>query len=86
MIRHRAAYLTYEGVLETGGVYQWKRRGEKHLFNPETIHLLQKATRMGDYALYQKFASKINEQSHDAMTLRGLFEFKKQISIPLEEV
>ena len=86
LIRHRAAYLSQAGVLETGGVYQWKRRGEKHLFNPETIHLLQKSTRLGDYALYQKFAQKINEQRQDAMTLRGLFEFKKQISVPLEEV
>ena len=86
LIRHRAAYLPKAEVLETGGVYQWKRRGEKHLFNPETIHLLQKSTRLGDYTLYQKFAHKINEQSQDAMTLRGLFEFKKQIPVPLEEV
>ena len=86
LIRHRAAYLPQAGVLESGGLYQWKRRGEKHLFNPETIHLLQKSTRLGDYALYQKFAHKINEQSQDAMTLRGLFEFKKQIPVPLEEV
>ena len=86
LIRHRAAYLSQEGVLETGGLYQWKRRGEKHLFNPETIHLLQKSTRLGDYPLYQKFAQKINEQRQDAMTLRGLFEFKKQIPVPLEEV
>lgn len=86
LIRHRAAYDTHSGVLETGGVYQWKRRGEKHMFNPETIHLLQKSTRLGDYELYKKFASKINEQTKDALTLRGLFEFKKQISVPLDEV
>jgi glutamate synthase (NADPH) large chain len=86
LIRHRAAYLPQEGVLEAGGLYQWKRRGEKHLFNPETIHLLQKSTRLGDYELYRKFAQKINEQRQDAMTLRGLFEFKKQIPVPLDEV
>ncbi|HAH38613.1 MAG TPA: glutamate synthase subunit alpha, partial [Algoriphagus sp.] len=86
LIRHRAAYHTESPVLETGGVYQWKRRGEKHLFNPETIHLLQKSTRLNDYGLYKKFADKINEQSKDALTLRGLFEFKKRISVPLEEV
>lgn len=86
LIRHQAAYETQSTVLETGGVYQWKRRGEKHLFNPETIHLLQKSTRLGDYELYKKFAQKINEQTKDALTLRGLFEFKKRISIPLEEV
>lgn len=86
LIRHQAAYETPSTILETGGVYQWKRRGEKHLFNPETIHLLQKSTRLGDYELYKKFAQKINEQTKDALTLRGLFEFKKRISIPIEEV
>ncbi|MFC4870204.1 glutamate synthase large subunit [Negadavirga shengliensis] len=86
LVRHHAAYETESPLLETGGVYQWKRRGEKHLFNPETIHLLQKSTRLGDYQLYKKFASKINEQTRDALTLRGLLEFKKRISIPLEEV
>jgi len=86
LVRHRAAYNSQAPILETGGVYQWKRRGEKHLFNPETIHLLQKSTRLGDYSLYRKFADKVNKQSTDALTLRGLFEFKKRISIPIEEV
>lgn len=86
LIRHQAAYQAERQVLETGGVYQWKRRGEKHLFNPETIHLLQKSTKLNDYALYKKFAEKINVQTKDALTLRGLFEFKKRISIPIEEV
>ena len=86
LIRHHAAYNTDSPILETGGVYQWKRRGEKHLFNPETIHLLQKSTRLNDFNLYKKFAEKINIQTKDALTLRGLFEFKKRISIPIEEV
>ncbi|EIM77676.1 ferredoxin-dependent glutamate synthase [Nitritalea halalkaliphila LW7] len=86
LIRHRAAFKGSGPVLETGGVYQWKRRGEKHLFNPETIHLLQKSTRLGDFNLYKKFAQKINDQTRDALTLRGLFEFKKRIAIPVEEV
>ncbi|MFD2036504.1 glutamate synthase large subunit [Belliella marina] len=86
LIRHHAAYNTDSPLLETGGVYQWKRRGEKHLFNPETIHLLQKSTRLNDFNLYKKFAEKINTQTKDALTLRGLFEFKKRISIPIEEV
>lgn len=86
MIRHKAAFGASAEGLESGGVYQWKRRGEKHLFNPETIHLLQKSTRLGDYNLYKKFAQKINEQSQDGLTLRGLFEFKKQIAVPLDEV
>ncbi|MDO9552668.1 glutamate synthase large subunit [Rhodonellum sp.] len=86
LIRHHTAYETETPVLEAGGVYQWKRRGEKHLFNPETIHLLQKSTRLNDYSLYKKFAEKINIQTKDAITLRGLFEFKKRISVPIEEV
>lgn len=86
LIRHRAAYETETPILEQGGIYQWKRRGEKHLFNPETIHLLQKSTRLNDFGLYKKFATKINEQSKDALTLRGLFEFKKRITVPIEEV
>jgi glutamate synthase (NADPH) large chain len=86
LIRHHAAYQTESPILETGGVYQWKRRGEKHMFNPETIHLLQKSTKLNDYGMYKKFAQKINEQTKDALTLRGLFEFKKRISIPINEV
>lgn len=86
LIRHHTAYETHSPILETGGVYQWKRRGEKHMFNPDTIHLLQKSTRLGDYELYKKFASKINEQTKDALTLRGLFEFKKRITVPIQEV
>lgn len=86
LVRHHAAYQTESPILESGGVYQWKRRGEMHLFNPETIHLLQKSTKLNDYGLYKKFAQKINEQTKDALTLRGLFEFKKRISIPIEEV
>ncbi len=86
LVRHHAAYHTHSPILETGGVYQWKQRGEKHLFNPETIHLLQKSTRFNDYALYKKFAEKINNQTRDAYTLRGLFEFKKRIAVPIGEV
>jgi len=86
LIRHRTAYHISSTTLDAGGIYQWKRRGEKHLFNPETIHLLQKSTRLNDFSMYKKFAAKINDQSRDALTLRGLFEFKKRISVPIEEV
>ncbi|MBK6266705.1 glutamate synthase large subunit [Marivirga sp. S37H4] len=89
LVRHRQAFPTKKGVkkrLEVGGVYQWKQRGEKHLFNPETIHLLQHSTRTNNFPLYKKYASKINEQLKDTLTLRGLFEFKKRIPISLSEV
>ncbi len=72
--------------LEEGGRLQWKRRGEIHLFNPQTIHLLQHATRKGDFETYKKYAKLINEQSEKALTLRGLLTFRKNKSIPLEEV
>lgn len=72
--------------LEVGGVYQWKQRGEAHLFNPQTIHLLQQSTKTKDYQLFKKYSSLINEQSEKAITLRSLLKFKKSKSIPLSEV
>ncbi len=61
--------------LRTGGLYQWKRKGEFHLFNPATIHLLQYSTRMGDYATFKKYSKLVNDQSEKACTLRSLFDF-----------
>lgn len=72
--------------LDEGGIYQWKRRGEDHVFNPQTIHLLQYATRKGDYEIFRKYSKLINDQSRQAMTLRGLLDFRKGSSIPIEEV
>ena len=57
--------------LDTGGIYQWRANGEKHLFNPTTIHKLQKATRLGDYAVFQEYSNAVNDQSRDLYTLRG---------------
>lgn len=72
--------------LEVGGVYQWKQRGEAHLFNPQTIHLLQESTKKNDYQLFKKYSGLINEQSKRAITLRSLLEFKKGTPIPIDEV
>ncbi|MEI6266222.1 MAG: glutamate synthase large subunit, partial [Sphingobacteriia bacterium] len=73
--------------LPVGGVYQWKRKGEFHLFNPQTIHLLQDATRRNDYNTFKKYSSVINEQSERACTLRSQFEFvKNRPSISIDEV
>ncbi len=78
---------TPQNLLPEGGIYQWKRRGEGHLWNPDTIHLLQQACRTGDYATYKKYAQKINEQKEHMFTLRGLLDFAKhRNSIPLEQV
>jgi glutamate synthase (NADPH/NADH) large chain len=62
-------------LLPEGGIYQWKRRGESHLFNPTTVHLLQHATRTDDYSIYKNYAKEINEQSEKHFTIRGLLDF-----------
>ncbi len=73
--------------LTEGGVYQWKRRGEFHLFNPQTIHLLQHSTKMNDYPSFKKYSKLVNDQTEKACTLRSLFEFKPtRPSIAIDEV
>ena len=86
LVRHKLAYQKEGTPLQVGGIYQWKRRGEKHLFSPEVIHLLQHSTKSNNYSLFKKYAAKINDQSKDVLTLRGLFEFKKRNAIPIDEV
>src|SRR5690606_30916940 len=86
LIRHRNAFKFHAPALQEGGVYQWKRKGEKHLFDPETIHLLQYSTKRNDYSLYKKYSERINNQTRDMLTLRGMFEFKNRNSVPLDEV
>ncbi|MBI2272977.1 MAG: glutamate synthase large subunit [Bacteroidetes bacterium] len=73
--------------LPVGGIYQWKRKGEFHLFNPQTIHLLQHATRMNDYATFKKYSKLVNDQTEKACTLRSQFQFKRnRPSISIDEV
>ncbi len=73
--------------LPVGGVYQWKRKGEFHLFNPQTIHLLQDATKKNDYSQFKKYSALVNDQSQHACTLRSQFEFvKNKPSISIDEV
>lgn len=86
LVRHRLAFQKEGTNLQVGGIYQWKRRGEKHLFSPEIIHLLQHSTKSKNYPLFKKYVAKINDQSNDTLTLRGMFEFKKRNALPLEEV
>jgi len=74
-------------LLPEGGIYQWKRRGESHLFNPTTVHLLQHATRTNDYSIYKNYAKEINEQSEKHFTIRGLLDFAHHREpISIEEV
>lgn len=72
--------------LEIGGEYRWRRDGEKHMFNPLTVSMLQKAVRNNEPKTYQEYADLVNEQSRNLMTIRGLFEFSNFDPIPLEEV
>jgi glutamate synthase (NADPH/NADH) large chain len=73
--------------LPVGGVYQWKRKGEFHLFNPQTIHLLQYSTRMNEYHTFKKYSRLVNDQSEKAATLRSMFEFvRNRPSISIDEV
>ncbi|GAB3080170.1 glutamate synthase large subunit [Nocardioides zeae] len=80
-LRHAAAYPR-SGVapshreLAIGGEYQWRREGEPHLFDPETVFRLQHATRAGRYDVFKQYTSRVDEQSERLMTLRGLFRFK----------
>ncbi|MBT2459159.1 glutamate synthase large subunit [Streptomyces sp. ISL-86] len=90
--RHAKAYpasgiAATHRALEIGGEYQWRREGEPHLFDPETVFRLQHATRNRRYDIFRQYTDRVNEQSERLMTLRGLFGFKSdRPSISLDEV
>jgi glutamate synthase (NADPH/NADH) large chain len=86
LVRHDLAFEKQSNVLQVGGVYQWKRRGEKHMFSPEVIHYLQHSTKTNNFQLYKKYALAINDQTRTSLTLRGLMEFKKRNAVPISEV
>jgi glutamate synthase (NADPH/NADH) large chain len=74
--------------LELGGEYQWRREGDVHLFNPETVFKLQHATRAGRYDIFQQYTALVDGLSAQAATLRGLFEFSPgdRQPVPIDEV
>ncbi|WP_338408515.1 glutamate synthase large subunit [uncultured Flavobacterium sp.] len=72
--------------LEIGGIYRWRRNGEKHMFNPTTIAKLQQAVRLNSPESYKEYADMVNDQSKNLMTIRGLFEFNNLDPIPIDEV
>ena len=87
--RHRRAFPreTVNAELEAGGQYQWRDSGEYHLFNPQTIHKLQTACRLGSEKIYREYADLVNNQAKNLCTLRGLLDFKfVENPIPIEEV
>ena len=87
---HRAYGIRIAGPkqLPVGGQYQWRRDGEYHLFNPETVYHLQHATRSGRYDIFKSYTQRVNDQGERLCTLRALFEFKfgQRPPVPLEEV
>ena len=88
--RHQRAFPTRggeDGELDSGGEYQWRRDGEYHLFNPETVYKLQHATRSNQVEIYRQYAALVNDQSRKHATLRGLFELRPaDTPIPIAEV
>ncbi|MBB6172366.1 glutamate synthase (NADPH/NADH) large chain [Nocardiopsis mwathae] len=90
-MRHATAYAANPADhrrLAIGGEYQWRREGEPHLFNPETVFKLQHATRGRRYDIFKEYTAKVDDQAQDLMTLRGLFRLKEGVRepVPIEEV
>ncbi|WP_226380131.1 glutamate synthase large subunit [Pseudonocardia sp. KRD291] len=75
-------------ALAVGGEYQWRREGELHLFNPQTVFKLQHSTRSGQYSVFKEYTKAVDDQAHRLMTLRGLFSFKEGLRepVPIDEV
>jgi len=86
--RHHIAYPPGGEVpgskrLPTGGEYSWRRDGEPHLFDPETVFALQHSTRNKRFDIFQRYTNRVDEQSHRLMTLRGLFKFADNVREPI---
>ena len=74
-------------TLAVGGEYQWRREGEEHLFDPETVFRLQHSTATGRYDIFKQYTARVNDSSQRLMTLRALLRFRSdRPSIPIEEV
>ncbi|MFN8490489.1 MAG: glutamate synthase large subunit [Caldilineaceae bacterium] len=89
-VRHQRAFPPRgkaPDVLVPGGYYQWRADGERHLFNPQTIHKLQYATRTNNYKIFKEYSALVNAQEKEFYTLRALLDFKfAENPIPIEEV
>ena len=86
--RHHIAYppggeIPGAKKLQIGGEYQWRREGEPHLFDPETVFTLQHATRSKRFDVFKRYTNRVDDQSRRLMTLRGLFNFKSDIRKPI---
>ncbi len=90
LVRHRHAFEAdpkLDGELDVGGQYQWRRRGEFHMYNPSTIAKLQHSVRSGNYRVFKEYTRLVDEQSSNLATLRSLLKFKfDRPPVPLDEV
>jgi glutamate synthase domain-containing protein 2/glutamate synthase domain-containing protein 1/glutamate synthase domain-containing protein 3 len=103
LMRHRRGFPPIEvdaQTLNPGGAYQWRREGEPHLYNPETVAKMQHAVRadpdaarklsegivVDGYAKFKEYSKLVNDESHDRCTLRGMLKFKKGNAIPIDQV
>lgn len=89
LMRHKNAFNKLRkpiSELAAGGQYKWRKNGEFHLFNPDTISRLQISSRTGNEKIYKEYAKLINEQDKNLCTLRSLLRFKESVKIPLDEV
>lgn len=87
--RHRFAYPDHpkdDRLLDEGGDYHWRREGEYHQLNPQTIALLQHSVRSNDFNIYKRYAKLVNEQTVKLANIRGLLKFKNRKSIPIDQV
>ncbi len=88
--RHSYAYpeRAIAGILDLkpGGYYQWRRDGEYHMYNPDTISLLQHSTRSNNFESFQQFTKLIDEENRRLCTIRGLLDFKPGVAVPIDEV
>src|SRR5438309_3929648 len=89
-LRHEHAYLvspSLDGDLEVGGQYQWRRRGEHHAYNPNTVAKLQHAVRAASYKMFKEYTAAVNDESWRLCTIRGLLGFKQGAGpIPIDQV
>jgi glutamate synthase (NADPH/NADH) large chain len=86
LMQHQKAYVEKPSMLESSGVYRYRKGGEKHAWNPESIYLLQWACRSNDYKKYREFSKLVNSQNQRPHVLRGLLDFKQRSSMPIDEV
>ena len=87
--RHRKGYppISVDGeVLDSGGFYQWRRDGEYHMWNPDTVAKLQQAVRITGYPTWKEYSRLVDDEARHRCTIRGLLNFKKGTPVPLEEV